>query len=174
MIDGKHVQVFPEFGVERRGAPVAAFLRISAQPIRLRCKVYEPDHLVVLDRALLGLVDESAGMGGWFVANTPEPPEKLGLGHYRAATVDATAIARAHNLGSNALPVVNSPMAGAFARVTGLISFDALLQALREVVPTAVDANVAAAVAAWEQVRVDSPWEIDVMERAFTEVTCRS
>ncbi|MCK5698636.1 MAG: 2-oxoacid:acceptor oxidoreductase family protein, partial [Candidatus Aenigmarchaeota archaeon] len=43
--DGKYSQAFPAFGVERRGAPIMAFTRISEQPIRLRSQVYEPDYV---------------------------------------------------------------------------------------------------------------------------------
>src|SRR5512134_1988725 len=46
--EGKSVQSFPAFGVERRGAPVTAFLRFSEGPIFLRCEVTAPDDLVVL------------------------------------------------------------------------------------------------------------------------------
>jgi hypothetical protein len=37
--EGRWVQSFPAFGVERRGAPVTAFLRLADAPIRLRCEV---------------------------------------------------------------------------------------------------------------------------------------
>ena len=33
---GKYVQSFPNFGVERRGAPVEAYNRYSDQPIQIR------------------------------------------------------------------------------------------------------------------------------------------
>ena len=39
------VQFFPEFGVERRGAPVQAFLRVSDSKIRTHYSILEPDHL---------------------------------------------------------------------------------------------------------------------------------
>ena len=51
--EGKFVQTFPEFGVERRGAPVQAFLRFDDKNIVLRCKVYTPDHVIILDSVLL-------------------------------------------------------------------------------------------------------------------------
>ena len=41
--EGKYIQSFPEFGPELMGAPVTAFTRISAKPIRLHCAVYDPD-----------------------------------------------------------------------------------------------------------------------------------
>jgi 2-oxoacid:acceptor oxidoreductase gamma subunit (pyruvate/2-ketoisovalerate family) len=33
--EGKYVQTFPTFGVERRGAPVMTFVRISDKPIQI-------------------------------------------------------------------------------------------------------------------------------------------
>lgn len=167
MIEGNAVQAFPEFGVERRGAPVTAYLRVGREPIRLRCKVYTPDHVLLLDRHLLPLVDPP-GRGGWFVANTPGDPASLELpAGLSVATLDATRLARAHRLGSGALPVTNSPMAAAFARVTGLAGLDALLQAIREIVPSGAERNVAAAREAWDLVRAQPPLERDDLMRAF-------
>ncbi|MBA7628627.1 Pyruvate synthase subunit PorC [subsurface metagenome] len=42
---GKYVQAFPEYGVERRGAPVKAFIRIDDDIIYIKSQIYEPDHL---------------------------------------------------------------------------------------------------------------------------------
>ena len=63
---------FPAFGVERRGAPIMAFLRIDQQPVQLRTNIYEPDHIVVLDPTLLAAVDVTSGLkrGGWILINT--------------------------------------------------------------------------------------------------------
>ena len=151
MLEGKGVQAFPEFGVERRGAPVAAFLRIGHEPIHLRCRVDDPDHLLVMDGALLSTLEIPPGRGGALVVNSAEPPEALALPPgWRVATLDATRIARARRLGSGALPVVNSPMAAAFARISGLVGLEAILRAVRESAPVAADANVEAAREAWE------------------------
>ena len=49
MIEGKHIQAFPEFGPERLGAPMAGFTRISEKPIEVHSKIYKPDLVVVLD-----------------------------------------------------------------------------------------------------------------------------
>jgi Pyruvate/2-oxoacid:ferredoxin oxidoreductase gamma subunit len=43
-------------------------------------------------------------------------------------------------------------MAGAFARVTGLVGLDSLCAAIRESAPSSADANVAAARDAWDRV----------------------
>jgi 2-oxoacid:acceptor oxidoreductase gamma subunit (pyruvate/2-ketoisovalerate family) len=154
MLEGRRVQAFPDFGVERRGAPVTAFLRLSDAPIRLRCKVYAPDHVVVLDPNLLPQVELSPRGHGWLVVNTAADPGTLAVPEgWRVAAVDATRLARAHGVGGGALPIVNSPMAGAFARVSGLVGLDALESAIREMTPAAAEANVRAAREAWDGVR---------------------
>ena len=60
--EGHEVQSFPAFGVERRGAPVTAFLRFDDSPIRLRCEITEPNHLIVLDPTLIDAIDVTAGV----------------------------------------------------------------------------------------------------------------
>ena len=45
---GKNVQGFPEYGPERMGAPITAFNRISAEPIRVHSNIYDPDYVVVV------------------------------------------------------------------------------------------------------------------------------
>jgi 2-oxoacid:acceptor oxidoreductase gamma subunit (pyruvate/2-ketoisovalerate family) len=160
MLEGRSVQAFPEFGVERRGAPVTAFLRIASEPIHLRCRVERPDHVLVLDPALLDRVELPPPTGGVLVANSPlEPAAVVAPAGWRVAVLDATRIARARRLGSGAMPIVNSPMAGAFARATGLVGLDALLAAIREAVPAAPEENVAAAAEAFERVTGDLPGE---------------
>jgi len=82
-----HVQAFPEFGAEKRGAPILAFNRISRKPIRSHSQVYYPDIVVVTDPSLLGLVDISSGAkeDAIFLMNTTFDisliREKLALGN---------------------------------------------------------------------------------------------
>src|SRR5574342_867198 len=70
--EGRQVQSFPAFGVERRGAPVTAFLRVSDAPILLRCEITQPDALVILDATLIGATDVTAGLkpGGSILINS--------------------------------------------------------------------------------------------------------
>jgi len=147
--EGSYVQAFPAFGVERRGAPVTAFLRVDPDPIRIRCEITEPDELVVLDPTLIGAVDVTGGLkpGGTVLINSPRPPESCAglLGAYRVATVDATAIASRHGLGSKTQPIVNTAMAGAFATVFGIVGLESVCAAIREEIPVKPEENVAAA-----------------------------
>jgi 2-oxoacid:acceptor oxidoreductase gamma subunit (pyruvate/2-ketoisovalerate family) len=154
--EGKDVQAFPAFGVERRGAPVTAFVRADDRPILLRCEIRQPDHVIVLDPTLLEVVNVTQGLrpGGWIVVNTPDPPAKVPLPpDFKLATVDAGAIARAHRLGPPNAPIVNTAILGAFAAATGLVGLDAVLRAVRETVPAHAEENVAAARAAATAVR---------------------
>ncbi len=149
--------------MERRGAPVTAFLRVADGPIRLRCKVYEPDHVLVLDPLLLPRVELTDGRAGWLVVNTVASPGSIEVPEpWRVATVDAVRIARARGLGGGAFPIVNSPLAGAFARVTGLAGLEALCAAIREYAPAAGESNAAAARDAWESVATGTgTWAIE-------------
>ena len=50
---GRSVQSFPEYGPERRGAPLRAYTRFAADSVRRHDAVEEPDLVVVLDPSLL-------------------------------------------------------------------------------------------------------------------------
>jgi len=155
--EGKFVQAFPAFGVERRGAPVVAFTRVSDGEIRERCEIYEPDHLIVLDPVLIETVNITAGLkeGGWVVVNTNRTMAKDELpGAYRLATVDANAIAVKYGLGSRATPIVNTAILGAFAAATELVGLEAVLEAIKEFVPLKKENNAKAAEAAFKSVVV--------------------
>jgi len=154
--EGRYVQAFPSFGVERRGAPVMAFTRIADRPIRLRCQIYEPDHIVVLDPTLLEAVDVTAGLkeGGWVIINSEREPAAFNLPKgFRVATVDANSIAIKHKLGPKSAPIVNTAILGAFAKATGIVGLEALAEAVRETVPFNPEGNVAAACEAYLEVR---------------------
>ena len=155
--DGYHVQVFPQFGVERRGAPVVAFTRLSRQPIRVRSHIYTPHHILVLDPALFAYIDVTAGLrsNGWIVINTPDPPAAFPLlEQWRVATVDGTTIAAEHGIGTVTQPIVNTAMVGAFIRATGLVSWESLVRAIQETMADRAEANTAAARKAFESVQL--------------------
>ena len=151
-----HVQSFPAFGVERRGAPVMAFLRVDRQPIELRTNIYEPDHIVVLDPTLLGTVDMTSGLkpGGWIIINTSRSPAEFQeRKSFRIATVDATSVAIRNSLGSRTNPIVNTAILGAFSKVTTLVGIDSVALAIREEVPAKKGENARAAREAYKEVK---------------------
>lgn len=130
--DGKHAVAIPSFGFERRGAPVAAFLRFSDAPIRAMTNVYHPDCVVCIDPTVHRTIDIYAGMkpGGTVVLTTKAQLDELNLPVSVACVglCDAVGIA----LPIYRKPVTNAVMLGAFARTTGLLSLTALKEALQQ------------------------------------------
>jgi pyruvate ferredoxin oxidoreductase gamma subunit len=59
---GRHTQAFPEYGPERRGAPLRAYTRVSDQPIRRHDSVEHPDVVVVLEPSLVREAGVSEGL----------------------------------------------------------------------------------------------------------------
>jgi 2-oxoacid:acceptor oxidoreductase gamma subunit (pyruvate/2-ketoisovalerate family) len=159
--EGNWVQSFPAFGVERRGAPVTAFLRLDDKPILLRCEIIRPDDLIVLDPTLIDAIDVTGGLkpGGAILINSERPPGEYVslLESFRVATVDAGGIAVRHGLGTKTQPIVNTALVGAFATEFGLIGLDSVEEAIREEVPTKQAENIAAALEAAEAVRAAAP-----------------
>lgn len=154
-LEGKHVQAFPAFGVERRGAPVEAYVRVDEKKVLVRTNVYTPDHVVVMDPTLIEVVNVARGLkpGGTLLLNTDKRPEDFErFTDYAVCAVDASRIALRHLLGSRTHPIVNTSILGAFSRVTGIVSIDAVCEAIREEVPSHHEANTAAAREAHESV----------------------
>jgi 2-oxoacid:acceptor oxidoreductase gamma subunit (pyruvate/2-ketoisovalerate family) len=145
--EGRYAQSFPAFGVERRGAPVVAFTRIDDMPIRLRCEIYEPDHVIVLDPTLMLSTNVIGGLkaGGTILINSdlPESFFKIPEG-YKVRCTDANGIAIKYGLGTKAIPIVNTAILGAFAKFTGLLSIEKLTEAIEKIVPSRTKQNVEA------------------------------
>jgi pyruvate ferredoxin oxidoreductase gamma subunit len=155
-LDGKVPQSFPFFGVERRGAPVTAFARISDAPIGVRTSIAHPDVVVLLERGLLTAVPATDGLkdGGWVLVNAPpDYPRLVAPPGARIATVDATRIAVGLGLGSATMPIVNTTLLGALARITGVVSPEALDRAIDSFVPARPRENRAACHAGYAEVR---------------------
>jgi pyruvate ferredoxin oxidoreductase gamma subunit len=149
---GVFAQAFPAFGVERRGAPVQAFVRFDDKKIRLRSQVYEPDYIIVQDSTLIKDVNVFMGVkkGGIVIVNTEKKsgfnvPEGVKL-----ITIDATSIA----LRELGLPITNTTLMGAFAAASGEIQFAALEKALSRRFPGELAVkNIAAARTAFDAVK---------------------
>ena len=154
---GYYVQTFPVFGVERRGAPVEAYLRLDEEKILLRCNVYAPDHAVVQDVKLLDSVDVTAGLkpGGWILINSPAQPASLdGFSGFKLACVDATGIATQNGLGTRTHPIINTAMIGAFARMMEMPPLDMIAEAIKEDIPVKTEKNIHASREAYENVQL--------------------
>lgn len=142
--DGKFSQAFPSFGAERVGAPVMAFVRIDDKKIRTREDVQNPDYLIVQDSNLIGSVPVLDGLkpDGLILINSEKKPEELQLKTTaKVETIPATEIA----LEIIGRPIPNAIMIGAFCTITGLISIDAVQEAIMGKFPGRVGENNVAA-----------------------------
>jgi len=148
--DGREAQAFPAFGVERRGAPVLAFCRIDSERIRIRSQIYAPDYVIVQDPTLMDTVDVLAGLkaDGTVLINTEHAAAELKLDTTaRVVTFPATQIA----LETLGRPIMNTAIMGAFAGISGAISFEAIERSIRHRFPGELgEKNVQAARKAYE------------------------
>lgn len=124
-------QAFPNFGVERRGAPVTAYVRLDKKFIRLRSQIYEPDYIIVQDASLLEGVDVFAGAkkGTVILINTKKSSSgfKAPAG-VKIKTIYATGLA----LELIGRPIVNTILLGAFAGLIGTIKMEAVEKVIKE------------------------------------------
>lgn len=153
--EGKFAQAFPAFGVERRGAPVTAFLRVNSNPINIRNEIYEPDHIIVLDQTLMNNSATILGLkkGGCILINAKLQITNDKLMDYKLFCVDATHIAVKNGLGTHTSPIVNTAILGAFAKITGICSIDSVCNAIKKCVPIKPEENAKAAREAYEGVK---------------------
>jgi pyruvate ferredoxin oxidoreductase gamma subunit len=158
----QYMQAMPEYGPERMGAPIKAFTRISSDPIDIHCNIEEPDVVIVLDDTLLDVVDVAEGLteNGSLIINTCTPPDQvktaLGLPDtVTVASVDASGIA----LDTIKRDIPNTPIVGAFVKVTQAVDLDAFKGLLaknlsKKYGQEMIDANYAAVDRAFEEVTV--------------------
>ncbi|MEN3044382.1 MAG: 2-oxoacid:acceptor oxidoreductase family protein [Candidatus Hydrothermales bacterium] len=144
---GFYPLAFPQFGVERRGAPVAAFLRIfnPDEKLYLRCNIYNPDIIVILDPTLPEMINVTEGLkdNGKIIINS-DREHNFGS-NFKVFAVDATSIAIKHKLGSKAQPIVNTAILGALAKVSGIFGMEELKLAIEEEIEFKAIENIKAA-----------------------------
>ena len=132
--DGKYGQAFPAFGGERRGAPVQAFVRLDARPVRVRYRVNQPDYVIILDRTLPNMVDVLCGLkpGGLALMESEKSPADL-LWSADAPVYAVPAMRIALEVFSQ--PFGNPAMLGAWAAATGEVSLGAIQRAYQHRFP---------------------------------------
>jgi pyruvate ferredoxin oxidoreductase gamma subunit len=133
--NGKYGQAFPFLGGggERRGKPIMAFCRLDDQPIRVRSRITEPDYVIVQDATILKEVDVQKGLkaDGLVLINTDKDLSSLGLKTNNVLATSAEKLAR-RILGR---PIINTALLGTFAGVSGELSLESVLKAVRSKFP---------------------------------------
>lgn len=158
---GKFGQGFPEYGPERRGAPMRGFTRIADTPIRRHCGVENPGIVVVLDPTLLD--SSAAGVTAGtdentvFIINTSLSPAeikgRINVPGAKIFTVDATQIA----LDCFGKPIPNMPMTGALLAAHPIMELGEMQDAMKakfskKFTQAVVDGNLRAVEQAYNQV----------------------
>jgi pyruvate ferredoxin oxidoreductase gamma subunit len=137
LLEGKHVQSFPEFTPERMGAPVRAYTRISDEPIDVHSGIYEPEIVVVLDPTLVKAVNVLDGLpeAGVLVVNERGTPNQVRTDNNIVGreiwTIPATDLS-VELIGRN---IPNTAMLGATVKATGIVKLESLVEAVKNRFP---------------------------------------
>ncbi|MFH1182967.1 MAG: 2-oxoacid:acceptor oxidoreductase family protein [Candidatus Moraniibacteriota bacterium] len=134
--NGIYAQAFPEFGPERRGAPVKAFARFSMEPITTRSEIEKPDFIVVMDQNILNLpeVRKGAGSDTNYLIQTDFPaveiknkyslmPER----HHIYCIDSESAVSEYQNQVHLSIPMI-----GKFIQVTELVPLDTIKEVIKK------------------------------------------
>lgn len=129
--DGKFSQAFPNFGVERKGAPVAAFAKIDNEFIRSREQIYNPDIIIIQDPSLIQKANvlDGAKKDTVVIINSDKLPKQVCPG-YTGAVYCVKALDMALKIIGK--PIINTAMLGAFVKISGLIKLDSAVKAIQE------------------------------------------
>lgn len=159
--EGRFARAFSLFGAERRGSPVTAFIRVSGGKLMPRCRINHPDYVVSFggppgEEIRAGLKEGGAILLGSAAAalslrreiSAAPPP-------WRIFAVEAREIGASLGLIIGGLPVVNTAILGALARVTGFATPEGLSLAIERRLSHRVKENTTAAVEGYCRV-----WEV--------------
>jgi pyruvate ferredoxin oxidoreductase gamma subunit len=127
---GRFVQAFPEYGPERRGAPLRAYTRSSAKPIRRHDAIEHPDAVVLLEPSLVGEANVLEGLAedGVVILNAATPPPELDGVRVACVATD-----------SRGAGFANVTMLGAVAAALGEPPLEAIQDAAVEVLGAKAD-----------------------------------
>ncbi len=128
-LSGFQVQSFAVYGAERRGAPLESFVRMDTKEILERGYIFDPDFVICVDDTLdIKRVVKGLKNSGKILINTRKYPGYFSFLKQKVYTVDATKIA----LETIGIPIPNTAILGAFAKVFKKIPLDNLKEAVKK------------------------------------------
>ena len=140
--DNKYALAFPSFGPERRGAPVRAFTKLDTKPVVDRSQTEKADYIVIIDDTLYspqlqGLLKST----GKIIVNSKNDIDG-------ALTFDADSIAAEFRL-----PTANTVMFGLLVGLSGVVSSDEAVEAIKGYMPAKIqERNISALLKAVQEV----------------------
>ena len=159
---GKEVQAFALYGSAKRGAALRAYNRISDEQIFNHAKFMHPDFVLVIDPALAfsDNITENEAETTQYIITThltkeqliAEIPELHGKEN-RVFVLDCVQI----SLDTIGRSMPNSPMLGAFVKLSGMFELDYFLENMKRVLSKfpqkIIDANMLAIQRAYDEVK---------------------
>ncbi len=133
LAEGRNIQSFPEFGPERKGAPVKTFVRISDNQIKTREPIVDPDCVLVLDETLLDSINVTKNLDNKepLIINSKKSKQQLiqKIGFKgNIIPIDATGISR-DIIGENR---PNTVILGKFAFVSEKIKIETIAEFFKD------------------------------------------
>jgi len=129
-LKGMYPYAFPHFGAARMGAPMNAFVRVDAKPVRLRSQVYEPDYVIIVDATLMRGFNCFSGLkeDGVAVVN-----EREGIEVPKVKPRQKVFVVPANDIALKTIgrPLGNTALLGAYAAATNEIELDNLIEAIK-------------------------------------------
>lgn len=130
-LKGVFAFAFPHFGAARMGAPMNAFVRVDAKPVRLRSQIYEPDYVIIVDATLMRGFNCFSGLkdDGIAIIN-----EKEGIETPKVKARQKVFVVPANDIALKTIgrPLGNTALLGAYASATGEVDLDILLEAVKK------------------------------------------
>jgi len=130
-LKGMFPYAFPSFGAARMGAPMNAFVRVDAKPVRLRSQIYEPDYVLIMDPTLMRGYNCLSGLkeNGIAIINGKE-----GIEIPKLKATQKKFLVPANDIAMETIgrPLGNTALIGAFAAATGEIVLDNLLEVIKQ------------------------------------------
>ena len=140
--DDKYALAFPSFGPERRGAPVRAFTKLDTKPVVDRSQTEKADYIVILDDTLYSSqLHELLKEDGRIIVNSKNDISDV-------LTFDADSLAAQFRL-----PTVNTVMLGLLAGLSGAVTADNAVDAVKGYMPKKIqERNINALLSAVQEV----------------------
>ncbi len=161
-LEGYYAQAFPKFGIERRGAPVSAYVRISEGLIQTRGSMEQADCAIVGDMVAVQprTLFKSMKNKGLVIFNTTKSTsdlqsyaEKWKRKDLPFFTVGATGIAY-KVYGETSIPITSVAMLGAFCAAYKVVKPDSIISALHGFFsPNLITKNIKAIQMAFEEIK---------------------
>ncbi len=133
---GKYVQAYSVYGAEKRGAPMSAYDKIDDKPILDHSKWMKPDYVLVIDPSLVfqeEIADNTNDDTIFIVTTHMDKDDLLNIAKHlqgkKVYTIDAIKISQ-EEIG-RAIP--NTPMLGAFVKISEIIDFDEFLISIEDI-----------------------------------------